>query len=130
MSCVYLHHTPAHSNLHLYRMQPQDYGTFLALPYPKSAKILCFIFHRINQKLKKVLKNWYLSGVLRHKSSVNSKRVKLWSHFKVLTCNVTSLSSTWISFVTKSAPIVALYCRLNFLYTYLNSKLMFHKVMI
>jgi len=30
------------------------------------------------------------------------------------TCNVTSLSSTMISLVKKSAPIVALYCELNF----------------
>ena len=36
-----------------------------------------------------------------------------------LTCNVTSLSSMRTSFVTKSAPIVALYCWLNFLWTYL-----------
>jgi len=36
-----------------------------------------------------------------------------------LTCKVTSLSSMRTSFVTKSAPIVALYCWLNFLWTYL-----------
>ena len=36
----------------------------------------------------------------------------------VLTCIVTSLSSTMTSFVKKSAPIVALYWLLNFLFTY------------
>ena len=36
----------------------------------------------------------------------------------VLTCIVTSLSSTITSFVRKSAPIVALYWLLNFLFTY------------
>lgn len=35
-----------------------------------------------------------------------------------LTCMVTSLSSTITSFVRKSAPIVALYWLLNFLFTY------------
>lgn len=34
------------------------------------------------------------------------------------TCIVTSLSSTMTSFVRKSAPIVALYWLLNFLFTY------------
>lgn len=32
---------------------------------------------------------------------------------------VTSRSSTWTSFVRKSAPMVALYWLLNFLFTYL-----------
>lgn len=36
----------------------------------------------------------------------------------LLTCIVTSLSSTMTSFVRKSAPIVALYWLLNFLFTY------------
>lgn len=35
-----------------------------------------------------------------------------------VTCIVTSLSSTMTSFVRKSAPIVALYWLLNFLFTY------------
>lgn len=39
-------------------------------------------------------------------------------HKLVLTCIVTSLSSTITSFVRKSAPIVALYWLLNFLFTY------------
>ena len=37
---------------------------------------------------------------------------------EALTCMVTSLSSTITSFVRKSAPIVALYWLLNFLFTY------------
>lgn len=37
---------------------------------------------------------------------------------RALTCIVTSLSSTITSFVRKSAPIVALYWLLNFLFTY------------
>lgn len=39
-----------------------------------------------------------------------------WQH--LVTCRVTSLSSTITSFVRKSAPIVALYWLLNFLLTY------------
>ncbi len=35
----------------------------------------------------------------------------------VLTCSVTVLSSTWTSFVRKSAPMVALYWLENFLFT-------------
>ena len=34
------------------------------------------------------------------------------------TCIVTSLSSTMTSLVRKSAPMVALYCDVNFLFTY------------
>ena len=37
---------------------------------------------------------------------------------RVRTCRVTSLSSIMTSFVRKSAPMVALYCALNFLFTY------------
>ena len=40
------------------------------------------------------------------------------SSFFPLTCIVTSLSSTMTSLVRKSAPIVALYCDVNFLLTY------------
>ena len=36
----------------------------------------------------------------------------------IITCIVTSLSSTMTSFVRKSAPMVALYWLLNFLFTY------------
>lgn len=36
----------------------------------------------------------------------------------LFTCMVTSLSSIWISFVRKSAPIVALYSLENFFCTY------------
>src|SRR3990167_6434558 len=37
---------------------------------------------------------------------------------KYMTCNVTILSSISTSLVKKSAPIVALYCAVHFLFTY------------
>lgn len=80
-------------------MQPQDSGISPARRCPRSSiKVTC------------------------DENNMNSSHFLLFESHELrwtLTCNVTSLSSMRTSFVTKSAPIVALYCWLNFLWTYL-----------
>lgn len=83
-------------------MQPQDSGISPAPQCPKSSiKVTCDDNNMNN------------SHFLLFESSPDQV------DSQSLTCNVTSLSSMRTSFVTKSAPIVALYCWLNFLWTYL-----------
>lgn len=91
-SCYYSHRKPKHSNLHHDKMQHLMIENVLGRLYPKS----------------KTKSFFYLESVQEGTFLCNFS----------FTCIVTNLSSTITSFVRKSAPIVALYCPLNFLLTY------------
>lgn len=126
------HRKPKHSSPPLCKMQLQDSETSPGQQYPKSTNpnTNSFIHHKIVKY--KTTQNPFPNVVIPNmtnnkdtaynKTNQHSTQHKNWLR-KQPTCRVTNRSSITSSLVTKSAPIVALYCWLNFLCTYLFQQL-------